>query len=72
MTYHGRIQSGIIVLDDAPSLPEGAEVRVDVVPTPEKEATLGERLMKYAGQAKGLPSDLARNHDHYLHGVQKQ
>jgi len=28
--------------------------------------------MKYAGVCKGLPSDLARNHDHYLYGVPKK
>jgi hypothetical protein len=33
---------------------------------------LGEKLMQYAGKAKGLPSDLARNHDHYLHGTPKK
>ena len=24
-------------------------------------------LLRYAGKGKGLPSDLSRNHDHYLH-----
>jgi hypothetical protein len=25
-------------------------------------------LLRYAGQAKDLPPDLAANHDHYIHG----
>jgi hypothetical protein len=25
-------------------------------------------LLRYAGTAKGLPSDWAANHDHYIHG----
>jgi hypothetical protein len=69
MTYRGRVESGVIVLDDAPPLPEGTQVQVEVASAPEGKSTLGERLMKYAGQAKGLPADLARNHDHYLHGI---
>jgi hypothetical protein len=38
----------------------------------DKEFTLGSRLMKFAGKLEGLPSDPARNHDHYLHGVPKK
>jgi len=30
------------------------------------------KLRKLAGQAKGLPSDLAANHDHYIHGAEKR
>jgi hypothetical protein len=29
-------------------------------------------LLRFAGKAKGLPSDLAANHDHYLHGLPKR
>jgi len=34
--------------------------------------TLGQKLMKYAGKAVGLPEDAARNHDHYLDGAPKR
>ena len=34
--------------------------------------TLRELLLSYAGRAKGLPSDLARNHDHYIHGTPRE
>ena len=30
------------------------------------------RLKQFAGAARGLPSDIARNHDHYLHGRPKK
>jgi HEPN domain-containing protein len=30
--------------------------------------TLAQGLLRFAGVIKGLPSDLAANHDHYLHG----
>jgi hypothetical protein len=39
---------------------------------PGKAQTLGKRLMKFAGSAKGLPKDMARNHDHYIHGTPKR
>ena len=35
------------------------------------EAT-GRRLKQFVGAAQRLPSDMARNHDHYLHGRPKK
>ena len=32
-----------------------------------KRRTIGEALLDVAGTAEGLPRDMARNHDHYLH-----
>ena len=73
MTYRGHIKDGVVILDDAPLFPEGTEVQVQVLPTTsDPVAGIGLRLMKYAGKAEGLPADLARNHDHYLHGTPKQ
>ena len=31
-----------------------------------------EKLRSLAGKARNLPSDLAANHDHYLHGTPKR
>jgi len=31
--------------------------------------TLANWLLKFAGLAKGLPPDMAKNHDHYIHGT---
>ena len=31
MVYHGRVKNGMIILEGEQRLPEGAEVRVDVV-----------------------------------------
>ncbi|MDB5356954.1 MAG: hypothetical protein JWN24_3407 [Phycisphaerales bacterium] len=80
MTFNGRIHEGQIVLDGNPPLPEGADVRVEVVapeaPRAADEAasrpSLGKVLMKYAGKASGLPPDGSRNHDHYLYGSPKK
>jgi hypothetical protein len=33
---------------------------------------LRERLLKLAGTVDDLPADMARNHDHYIHGAPKQ
>jgi hypothetical protein len=32
----------------------------------------GKGIKQFAGAVKGLPTDMARNHDHYLHGRQKK
>ena len=81
MTYRGRVKDGVVVLDQPGQLPEGAEVVIefpefgDLSAPVERDSeglTVGERLMKHAGKAKGLPTDLARNHDHYLYGVPKK
>jgi hypothetical protein len=79
MTFSGQVREGRIVLEGDPSLPEGAEVRVELITitSPENVAkdagpTLGEKLMKFAGNAVGLPADASRNHDHYLYGTPKR
>ena len=55
---------------------EGTRVRVEPIAGVTKEndplAALSRRLLDVAGTAKGLPDDLAQNHDHYLHGRPKQ
>jgi hypothetical protein len=76
MSYTGTVHNGVVVLDDQPALPEGARVEVHVVhkadaPTDER-STLYERLKDVIGIAKGLPSDLAENHDHYIHGAARK
>lgn len=62
----------MVVFDDGASLPDGTPVRVE--PVEESSAVADEpddfvrRMLEIAGTAEGLPPDLARNHDHYLHG----
>jgi hypothetical protein len=71
MEYEGTIKNGVVVIENGAVLPEGTRVRV-VPMTESSRETLGQRLLKFAGTAKGLPPDMARNHDHYLHGAPKQ
>ena len=70
MTYLGTVSGGVVVPERGTSLPEGAQVRIELIEAP--QSTLGQRLMKFAGRAQGLPKDMARNHDHYLHGQPKK
>jgi len=79
MGYLGHIENGTIVLDEPIRLPEGARVRIHLVDEDGKasaqgdqEPSLGQKLLKFAGKAEGLPADFARNHDHYLYGTPKK
>ncbi len=62
----------MVVLEPGAQLEEGAEVLVEPVSEADEYETLREGLLKFAGSAKGLPSDMARNHDHYIHGKPKE
>jgi hypothetical protein len=77
MTYRGHVKNGQITLDEPVELPEWAAVNVDLVAVETAEngqehPTIWEKLLKLAGTVEGLPSDLAKNHDHYLYGVPKK
>lgn len=71
MTLEGTVSNGVIVLDQSEALPEGTRVRI-IVESAEPPTTLGQRLLKLAGIAEGLPSDMAEQHDHYIHGTPKR
>jgi hypothetical protein len=74
MSYRGRVKEGVVVLEGGIRLAEGTEVEVlPVAQTPAPPAGgLGQRLLKHAATVKGMPSDLARNHDHYIHGTPRK
>jgi hypothetical protein len=65
MVYHGHVKNGAVVVDGVMGLPEGTAVQVAVLPPNEEESTLGTRLMRFSGKLTGLPTDFARNHDHF-------
>ncbi|MCY3021471.1 MAG: hypothetical protein NTW87_20850 [Planctomycetota bacterium] len=69
MILRGKVSGGMVVLDDPKALPDGTEVKVQpVAKRTGKRLSLAAKLRRWAGKCKGLPSDLALNHDHYLHG----
>ncbi len=71
MTFRGRVQSGVVVFDGPQTPPEGAIVEVAVLANGEKES-LRDVLLEFAGTIEGLPSDMAAQHDHYIHGRPKR
>jgi hypothetical protein len=71
MTYRGEVKNGVIVLEPGAALGEGTIVRVEPIES-NNEPTLADRLKNVIGIAEGLPSDLAEQHDHYLHGRPKK
>jgi len=71
MTYRGFVKKGVILLSGGATLEDGTEVRVEPVKRTKKRGarkSLGQKMLEHAGTAKGLPADLAKNHDHYLYG----
>ena len=77
MVYRGHVENGAIRLNDAPVLPDGAEVEVRLLaaqaPNDDRKIpSLYERLKGFVGKADGLPPDLSINHDHYLYGLPKR
>jgi predicted DNA-binding antitoxin AbrB/MazE fold protein len=78
MVYQGHVENGVIQLQDSVVLPEGAEVRVELVPRAEGRETgeggvsLYDRLKPLIGAAKNLPPDASVNVDHYLYGHPKK
>lgn len=74
MTYRGTIKNGVVQLEPGANLPDGTPV--EVRPLQELPATNNndKPLLRYAQLARhtSLPSDLAAQHDHYIHGTPKR
>ena len=72
MSYTGRVQNGVVVLPPEAQLPDGAEVEITPLVTAEQAGDFTDGLVRISEKVSGLPTDLARNHDHYLHGLPKK
>ena len=71
--YVGEVKGGVVVFDaGTPPPPEGTKVHVEPIGMDEAVRDLSRRLLSVAGLAVGLPSDLAEQHDHYIHGTPKR
>lgn len=72
--YLGEIRDGVVVFEGpAPPLSSGTKVRVEPIPADEQSTpTLAERLKSVIGSVTGFPSDMAEQHDYYLHGTPKR
>lgn len=71
MTCTLKVSKGTITLPPGVNLPDGAEVQV-ILPDHAAEQTFAERYAEFIGVVDDMPSDLAGNHDHYLHGHSKK
>ena len=71
MVYRGKVENGVVVLEKGSGLPDGTEVRVEPYARDENVAvegpTLAEQFADVIGTVPDLPSDMAAQHDHYLH-----
>lgn len=82
MTYRGKVERGVVVLEEGARLAEGTEVTVVAAQAGVAEAARGPEVSVWAkmvelarwaeSQPCSLPEDLAENHDHYLHGLPKR
>lgn len=71
ITLNGCVHGNTVVMDEDIGLPEGTVVTVRVEPTG-SPLSLADRLRSVIGIVDDLPRDMARNHDHYLHGAAKK
>lgn len=71
MTCKVKVKNGSIPLPPGVQLPDGAEVQL-TIPDSSRETSFAERYSDYIGVATDLPSDLASNLDHYVHGNRKK
>lgn len=73
MVYRGVVINGVVVLKKGAEIPDGTEVRVEPVAPddapPSTGPTLAEQFADVIGAVPNLPSDMAAQHDHYLHGA---
>jgi hypothetical protein len=70
------MKGGVIILDEPQPIPEGARVQVVIVSAESSQQiddglTL-KNLLDLAGTVKSLPSDMADQHDHYIHGTPRR
>lgn len=88
MVYRGRIENGRIELASEVELPEGLEVRVEVI-EPGLPSDPAANVDRYPGRPiwevaaaigaslpeeawEKVPADLSKNLDHYLYGAPRQ
>jgi hypothetical protein len=70
MSIMTTVEAGKIVLPPGVDWPDGTVVRIEQVE--EGMPTLYETMKDFVGIADELPSDMAENHNHYLHGHTKK
>ena len=77
MSITAIVENDTIKLPPGVHLPDGTEVSNETADAAgaagaASRGTLAERYAKFVGLADDLPEDMAKNHDHYLHGAPKR
>jgi len=72
MSFTGTVENGVIKLPADAAWPNGTKIRVELIAQPVGKNQLTQRLVSIASKARNLPSDLAAEHDHYIHGTPKR
>ena len=70
MSITAVIEQGLIKLPKDVTWASGTVVRIE--PVEDQSPTLWEGLKDFDGMAGDMPSDLATNLDHYVHGHPRQ
>ena len=71
MSYKGTVKNGRVILPRHAKLPDGTAVEVTPVRTRQAD-DFTDMLVRVSKKVRGLPRDLAAQHDHYLYGTAKQ
>jgi len=78
MTYRGVVKNGVVVFSGRKPK-EGTTVTITKARSDRRKKaaasdpkTFADKLAPFVGMASGLPSDMSKNHDHYLYGAPKQ
>jgi hypothetical protein len=74
MSITATVENDTIRLPEGMHIPDGTQVVIETIErsAASEDDSLSRCLLKFAGIADDLPSDLAANLDHYLHGHPKR
>jgi len=74
MSITATVEKDTIRLPEGLHIPDGTQVVIETIERSalSEDDSLSRCLLKFAGIADDLPSDLAANLDHYLHGHPKR
>ena len=71
MSVTGTVKDGVVVLPPGVKLPDGLQVQLTIPDAAAAATSFAERYATFIGAADDLPSGLAQNLDHYVHGHRK-
>lgn len=71
MNFKGKVKNGVVVLPRNAKLADGTKVEVRPIDEP-KSDDFTDMLLRIAKKVRGLPRDLAAQHNHYLYGTPKR